>query len=364
MVGSYQFSLGIGGIIINSICRGTSTIQNNNAWMIPYGLYYIIPSFVASTIWFIPESPRWLLMKDRDEEALRNLKLLRGKGNEMSAEAELELIRVSLQEEADKGTWADLFKGHNRRRTGVVCGVAFFFQATGQVFSGHYGAVFVKSLGTINPWNIQVAQSTINTFTSLCGILLLDRVGRRPMWLFGSAFCGVALMTMGALGVPQPVSYSYSQGIVAMMLTFQLMYVATIGPLYYTLMAETPATRLRDKTVRLGATVNIVTIFVVAFTLPYLLDPPYANLQSKVGFIYGSICFLALVWGFFFLPELKNRSLEELEEMFAAKVPLRKFGDYQSGADGIGAAVSKLERLDEDDAKISKIHVTDAGSIK
>lgn len=56
MVGSYQVSLGIGGLIINGICRGTSTIQNNNAWMIPYGLYYIIPTFVACTIWFIPEA--------------------------------------------------------------------------------------------------------------------------------------------------------------------------------------------------------------------------------------------------------------------------------------------------------------------
>jgi MFS transporter, SP family, sugar:H+ symporter len=56
MVGSYQLSLGIGGLIINGICRGTSTIPNNNSWMIPYGLYYIIPTFVACTIWFIPET--------------------------------------------------------------------------------------------------------------------------------------------------------------------------------------------------------------------------------------------------------------------------------------------------------------------
>ena len=81
-------------------------------------------------------------MKERDEEALRNLKLFRGEGNELAAEAELELIRQSLREEADQGSWSDLFKGHNRRRTGVVCGVAFFFQATGQVFSGHYVSTF------------------------------------------------------------------------------------------------------------------------------------------------------------------------------------------------------------------------------
>lgn len=173
----------------------------------------------------------------------------------------------------------------------------------------------------------------------------------------GSFFCGLALMIMGGLGVAQPISYSYSQGIVAMMLIFQLTYVATIGPLYYTIQAETPATRLRDKTVRLGATVNIVTIFVVSFTLPYLLDAPYANLQSQVGFIYGAICFLALAWGFFFLPELKNRSLEEVEELFAAKVPLRKFGKYQAQAGGVGEAMSRLERLDSNDPTVTKVHI-------
>ena len=126
------------------------------------------------------QSPRWLLLQDRDEEALQALKTLRGKGNEISAEEELELIRVCLREEADQGTYADLFKGHNRRRTLVVCGVAFFFQATGQVFSGHYGTIFVQSLGTVNPWNITVSQSALNTVTSFAGILMLDRVGRCP----------------------------------------------------------------------------------------------------------------------------------------------------------------------------------------
>lgn len=55
MVGSYQVSLGIGGLIINGICKRTSTIPSNASWMIPYGLYFIIPTFVASCIWFIPE---------------------------------------------------------------------------------------------------------------------------------------------------------------------------------------------------------------------------------------------------------------------------------------------------------------------
>ena len=94
----------------------------------------------------------------------------------------------------------------------------------------------------------------------------------------------------------------------------------------------------------------------MSFTLPYLLEEPYADLGSQVGFIYGAMSFLSLVFGWFFLPELKNRSLEEIETMFEAKVPLRKFGQWESGADDIGAAISKIERLES--KEILKAHVS------
>ena len=94
----------------------------------------------------------------------------------------------------------------------------------------------------------------------------------------------------------------------------------------------------------------------VAFTLPYLLEKPGAGLESKVGFIYGSMCFLALIFGYFFVPELKERSLEEIEVMFLdSNLPLRKFGRYHSDEGGIGAAISKLERLDRDDPDVAKL---------
>lgn len=63
----------------------------------------------------------------------------------------------------------------------------------------------------------------------------------------------------------------------------------------------------------------------VTFTVPYLIDASYANLQSKLGFIYGAIGVLGLIWAYFSFPELMGRSLEEIDEMFVAKLPARKF---------------------------------------
>ncbi len=74
---------------------------------------------------------------------------------------------------------------------------------------------------------------------------------------------GCALMTMGGLGVAGGLTtdYALSAGIVSTMLIFQFIYVATLGPLYYTMIAELPAGRLRDKSVRVGAITNIVTMY-------------------------------------------------------------------------------------------------------
>ena len=79
------------------------------------------------------------------------------------------------------------------------------------------------------------------------------------------------------------------------------------------------------------------------------MDAPYANLGSQVGFIYGAMSFLSLVFGWSFLPELKNRSLEEIENMFEANVPLRKFGQWKSGEDDVGVVISRIERLERED---------------
>ena len=65
--------------------------------------------------------------------------------------------------------------------------------------------------------------------------------------------------------------------------------------------------------------------FVVSYTLPYLLQVGYANLQSKVGFIYGAFGLIGIIWAYFCLPDMAGRSLEELEIMWTEKVPARQF---------------------------------------
>lgn len=180
MVGSYQFSLILGGLIINCVCVGTSSLPDNRAWRIPLGLFYIVPVIILSLIFLVPESPRWLLRQDRVEDALVNLRKLReGAFTEEQILNEFDELCFSLGNEPEQGRFIELFQGSNLKRTLIVAAVNFFMQATGQAFVSQYSAIYVKSLGTINPFVFQLILAAVNITTLATVLLLSDHVGRR-----------------------------------------------------------------------------------------------------------------------------------------------------------------------------------------
>lgn len=82
---------------------------------------------------------------------------------------------------------------------------------------------------------------------------------------------------------------------------------------------------------------------IVTFVSPYLQDAGYGNLQGKIGFVWGSFSMVSALWTFLFLPELKGRSLEELDELFEKRVGVFEFGKYQTT--GYGARLTKIEDM-------------------
>jgi hypothetical protein len=114
------------------------------------------------------------------DEAWHNLRQLRkGAFTEEQIEAEFKEIRVSLEQEVEQGKFIELLQGNNLKRTTTVIVVNFLQQASGQAFVSQYGTVYVKMLGTINPFGFSLITASINIVV-LTGILLwADIVGRR-----------------------------------------------------------------------------------------------------------------------------------------------------------------------------------------
>ncbi|KAJ3958450.1 hypothetical protein N0V92_004967 [Colletotrichum tropicale] len=360
VVGTYQLAIGLGGLVINSICRGTSQFQDSRAYRIPFGLFYVIPTIVICLIWFIPESPRWLLLRDRTEEAKTAHHALRaGTMPDDAIALEFAKIQQSLADEPEQGRTRELFQGVNRKRTAIAVGMSFFQQATGQAFASQYGAVWVKSLGTLNPFDVTLGSSALTSGMIILCLFLTDRVGRRKILLLGSFIQAAALFTMAGLGVHTPIPTSYKSGMVGMLLLFGSGFGLGWGPLTYVVVTEIPALRLRDRSQRASSLVNIFMNFLVNFTLPYLLNKPYAGLQSKVGFIFGSIAVCSALFVFLCVPECKGRSLEEIDRMFHEGVPVRRFAEHPKFEVEVAAA----KGVEEEDGVEQQTVTAKSGSV-
>ncbi|KAM0328319.1 hypothetical protein ACHAPQ_007190 [Fusarium lateritium] len=343
MVGSYQLSLAIGGLVINSICFGTSTLPDNRAWRIPLGMFYIVPTIVIAGIWFVPESPRWLLRKNRSEEAWKSLQQIRaGAFTDEEIEAEFTELKVSLEQETEQGRFIELLRGNNLKRTLIVMAVNFYQQAGGQAFVSQYGTIYVKSLGTINPFGFSLITSAISIVSITCILLWTDIVGRRVLMMASSVTMFAAMMTMGGLGIVSPVDDSRKKGVISMMAVFASGFAMGWAPLVYVVTTEISALRLRDLTSRVGFTTNVIMnmdsvltgsfSFTVNFSIPYLIYDKYAGLNSKVGFIFGGIMATALVFVYFCVPECKGKTLEQVDFLFNQSVPIRQFGKVDAAA--------------------------------
>jgi MFS family permease len=245
---------------------------------------------------------------------------------------ELASLKIGLAIEPEQGHFKELFDKTNLKRTLIVIAISFFQQATGQAFSSQYGAIFVKSLGTVNPYNFAIITSCITTAACLISNLLSDKIGRRKLFIAGAGIQAVALFTMGGLGVASPVTLSESTAIAAMMAIFGAGFGLGWGPLTYVVITELPALSLRDHSQRVSSLTNIGINFAVTFSIPYLLDDSYAGLHSKVGFIFGSIAVCACVFTYLCVPDCQGKSLEEVDRLFHEGVPVRKFKDYQLAA--------------------------------
>lgn len=98
----------------------------------------------------------------------------------------------------------------------------------------------------------------------------------------------------------------------------------------YVILGEVSSQRVKEKTNDLAVCVSVITTFIVSFTLPYLLNAPYAALGAKVGFIYGSFAVVAVIVGYFMIPEMKDRTLEEIDQLFASGISMRKFKQFKT----------------------------------
>ena len=267
--------------------------------IIPSGLFLIF-------LLFVPESPRWLVIMERKDKALKILAEINGMEK---AKTELDEITYSVQHIV-LGRFSELFKGKMFRILVIGILLAVFQQVTGINVIMYYAPAIFKSTGMGNEsalFNTMIMGLVNLTFT-VVSILLIERLGRRLLMIIGSAGMGLFLFAIST-------AYFTNNFTGYLVLVFIMGYLAffalSLGPIVWVLIGEIFPNRLRSHATSLAVFCLWGANFIVSFTFPVLLR------WLKGGFtfmIYAIMCVLCLVFVFKYLAETKGKSLEQIEK--------------------------------------------------
>ncbi|KAI0470641.1 sugar transporter [Xylariaceae sp. FL0804] len=319
------------GVLMGSLWRGA---DDQWAYRIPYALQWMLPVPLVVGILFAPESPWWLVRRERIDDARRALLRLTSAGRggrdvafDVDETIAMMVHTTALEDKITKGaSYLDCFKGTDLRRTEIVCACWAIQNLSGNSFS-NFSTYFLEQAGlsSSNAYAFACGQYAINCVGVFgAWALIALGVGRRTLYLYGLAGLFCMLLILGFLGLaPNRTEASLATG--AIMLVWALFYQLTVGTVCYSLVAEISTRRLQIKTVVLGRMLYNVVGIICGVLTPYMVNPSAWNWGNYAGFFWAGSCFLCFVYTYFRVPEPSGRTFAELDLLFARRVSARRF---------------------------------------
>lgn len=307
----YQLAIVAGMVIsIAAACLLAERLPATTSWRWMFGSELVPLLAFMAFLRFVPETPRWLAARGRDAEAAAVL--ARIDGPEYAAR-EMAEIRQSLNEET--GTFAELFQPGLRMALVIGILLAIFNNYTGWSGIYNYLPKLFSADGSVQAADANRLYLAVYTFMgvlTLAACFVVDRFGRRPLWIYGSLLMIAANLLTGLV-------FHFDLRGAAVPLAVSLMVIPhsfALGPLPWLMMSELFPTRNRARAVSITTTI----LWAAAF-LPIMLFPKleaasinWCGTVAGVFWLYAFICGLSLLFGWTLLPETKGRSLEQIAQ--------------------------------------------------
>ncbi|CAN6817901.1 unnamed protein product [Brassica oleracea] len=307
MVGGY----GIGSLWVTVI----------SGWRYMYATVIPVPIIMAIGMCWLPASPRWLLLRSLQgkgdaeslqDEAIKSLSRLRGSVVVDSAAEQVDEILAELSSvgEDKEATISELFQGKCLKALTIAGGLVLFQQITGQPSVLYYAPSILQTAGfsaATDATRISILLGILKLVMTGVAIVVIDKLGRRPLLLGGVSGMVISLFLLGSY-------YIFYNNVPAVAVAALLLYVGcyqlSFGPISWLMMSEIFPLKLRGRGISIAVLVNFGTNALVTFAF----SPMKELLGAGVLFCgFGAICVLSLFFIYFIVPETKGLTLEEIE---------------------------------------------------
>jgi sugar porter (SP) family MFS transporter len=277
----------------------------NWRWMLAFGA---VPGIVlAAGLFTVPYSPRWLVEHNRSEEAKQVMRRTRSE-HEIQDEV-AEIADVSSAQRHFR--LRDMVGRRVRPMLVVGLALAFFQQVIGINTVIYYSTTILGYTGLSTSGSIQQALSVgiTNFVFTVIAVLLLDRIGRRPMLLIGTVGTVIGLVVLGFWFYLPALQNGYSWVALAALIFYIAAYAVGLGPVFWLMISEIFPMRVRSKSEAVCSTTNWLFNFLVSY---FFLQLVAMIGQAGTFWLYAGLGVLAVIFFAIRVPETSDRSLEEI----------------------------------------------------
>jgi SP family xylose:H+ symportor-like MFS transporter len=318
LVSFNQLSIVLGMLLVYFVNWWIAS-QGDEAWIHSTGWRLMLLSEAVPAVLFIilltfvPDTPRWFVMKGRLEKAQSVLGRLVG-------EAEARTTLVEIQQSlavAEHPTGVSLFAFGSLV---IVAGVLLsaFQQFVGINAVLYYAPLMFKNLGASTDsalWQTVIV-GLANVIFTVVAILTVDRLGRKPLLIIGGVVMGVAMITLGF----QFKANAEGTGPLLAAILYIAGFALSWGPVTWVLLAEMFPNSIKNRAMALAVAAQWIANLFVSWSFKILIGNSTLNALFNHGFpywVYGVMSFLAAAFVYFYVPETKQRTLEEIQNLWS-----------------------------------------------
>ncbi|RLL95720.1 hypothetical protein CFD26_104210 [Aspergillus turcosus] len=320
IISMQQCFINLGILIAFWIQYATSFLQGSAAWRIPLGLQMVATVALHITMYFLPESPRWLIANDRQDEAGKVLAKLHANGNisDLYVQAELTEIvaKIKMEKENPTPTYISLLFGNNARRMWIGIGVQFWQQVTGINVIMYYAVFLFQQAGIGGTQASLLAngiQGVVLNVITWINMWYIDSWGRRRPMIIGALGMAVSMMLIGVImktmGHPvydtmthktnfhfaQP---SASHAAIAFVYIYVFWFALTWACVAWVYPTEVFAMNMRGK----GTSITSATNWFVNFWFALYIPTAMAKISWELYLIFMAICVVSAITVYLYFP--------------------------------------------------------------